>query len=518
MSLKTVLVRMIPPPLRPFWDRIEKSPLGYRLIRGAFWSLMAAFIGQGLTMMASVVAARILGQEQYGELNMIQSTVAMFGVFAGWALGLTATRYIADFRGEEPDRAGRVIALSSLAAWIISTVLTIILFFIAGWIASEVINAPHLELQLRIGCLLLLFNAVNGAQNGILAGFEAFKTMTWSNSLRGLISFPLIVAGVYWYGVTGAVVGMVVAAFAGLIINHIYIQIILKQHNVTVRYDGLKSEIPLLWSFSLPAVISGAMIGPVIWGAKAILTHTENGYIQLGIFTAAFQIETILQFINTRVGAVLLPMLSSKEGRSHFMFNRSNMLISWAFGVLVGLPIIAFPELMGWIFGDKFSDWESQLTLLIVMCYASIIFYKSGLSRVLVANSLMWWGLSSNLMWAIVLLGCTFWLADYGAKGLAMSFLLAYAINTVVYMPLYYFKKLVPGELLISLEAFLIWLSVGGLAAMAYYRIFWGWRLGAVIVALLIVLFSIYRLLFHYSAPPNGPVETPDLSEISPNP
>jgi len=37
----------------------------------------------------------LLGTVGFGELGVIQSTVGMFGVFAGLGLGMTATKYVA---------------------------------------------------------------------------------------------------------------------------------------------------------------------------------------------------------------------------------------------------------------------------------------------------------------------------------------------------------------------------------------------------------------------------------------
>ena len=47
---------------------------------------------------------------------MIQSTVGMFGVFAGFGLGLTATKHVAEFRQSDPERDGLIIGLSALIA------------------------------------------------------------------------------------------------------------------------------------------------------------------------------------------------------------------------------------------------------------------------------------------------------------------------------------------------------------------------------------------------------------------
>ncbi|MDQ3920568.1 MAG: oligosaccharide flippase family protein, partial [Acidobacteriota bacterium] len=64
-------------------------------------------------MGVAVIAARCLGRKGYGELGIIQSTVGMFQVFAGFGLGLTATKYVAEFKRQNPERAGHIIAVST---------------------------------------------------------------------------------------------------------------------------------------------------------------------------------------------------------------------------------------------------------------------------------------------------------------------------------------------------------------------------------------------------------------------
>ncbi len=87
-----------------------------RFARGAVWSLLGALMAQGATLAASVITARLLGREQFGEYGMIQSTVGMLGIFAGLGLGMTATKFVAELRTRDPQRAGRIIALGTAAA------------------------------------------------------------------------------------------------------------------------------------------------------------------------------------------------------------------------------------------------------------------------------------------------------------------------------------------------------------------------------------------------------------------
>src|SRR5262249_23165607 len=99
------------------WLRFaETSPARWRLLRGALWSLVGAVLARGSVLLASLLLARMLGKGQFGEFGMIQSTVGMFGVFAGFGMGVTLTKHIAEWRAKDPARIGRVMKLANLLA------------------------------------------------------------------------------------------------------------------------------------------------------------------------------------------------------------------------------------------------------------------------------------------------------------------------------------------------------------------------------------------------------------------
>ncbi|MHC4619367.1 MAG: oligosaccharide flippase family protein [Planctomycetota bacterium] len=108
-----------------------------RFAKGAFWSVAAAVVSQGMRFLAFVIVARSLGKTVFGELGMIQHTVGLFGVSAGLRLGLTATKHVAEFRSADPARAGRIIALSSVTALISGGLLGIAVFFASPYLARQ---------------------------------------------------------------------------------------------------------------------------------------------------------------------------------------------------------------------------------------------------------------------------------------------------------------------------------------------------------------------------------------------
>ena len=109
------------------------------------------------------------------------------------------------------------------------------------------------------------------------------------------------------------------------------------------------------------------------------------------------------------------------------------------------------------MFGADYNNSDFKITFSLVVFTSSIILFKSGLARVLAANNLMWWGFLSNAFWAGVLIVSAKYFVHLGAIGLAFAYALAYLLNTIIFVPFYYSRKLVPMSTLLSKESAVIW-------------------------------------------------------------
>ena len=291
--MKSFVYRISPSFLRSLYQRIEASPLGYRLAKGAFWSLAGSLVSRGLGLLASVLVGRMLGVVEFGELGIIQSTIGMFGALAGFGMGLTAIKYVAEFKHTDPTRAGRIIGLSSATAWGSSGILAIALFACAPWLAANVLAAPHLSDLLRVSTLLLLLGGVNGAQTGALSGFEAFRQIARINLIAGLLTFPLIVFGTWHWGVTGAVWGLVGSQLANCVMSSVAVRAESARHGVTVAYVGSYADLTLFCRFSLPAILTGLLNTLVTWGAGVLVVNQAGGYAEMGVYNAALRVKLL---------------------------------------------------------------------------------------------------------------------------------------------------------------------------------------------------------------------------------
>ena len=433
MSVKSLIFTYCPFFLRQILDRIENSPIGFRLAKGVFWSMAGSIISRGLMLCATVLVARILGKTVYGELGMIQSTVGMFGVFAGFGLGLTATKHVAEFRLSDPERAGRIIGISGLFAMLTGGVMALVLFIFAPWLAEHTINAPHLSGILRVGAIILFINALNGAQTGALSGFEAFKTIAYVNLFVGLISFPILVCGAYFGGLTGVVWALAINLYFNWLLNHLALRKEARRHRIPFTFRNCRRELPILWKFSLPAVLAGSMVGPVNWVCNAMLVNHPDGYGEMGIFSAANQWYTMLMFLPGILGSVILPILSGQLSQNNTKQSMKTLALAVKMNLLIITPLvlvasIASPYIMS-LYGEGFGDgWP---TLVVVLMTAGLVAVQAPVGQIIAASGRMWIGFAMNMGWALTFIVIILLLVEHGSIGLAVSRMIAYVLHSV---------------------------------------------------------------------------------------
>lgn len=435
-SLRNLLYGVCPRKLLPFWDRVESSPLGSRIVSGAFWSILGAVISRGLMLIASIMVARMLGREIYGEYGMIRTTVNMFLIFAGFGLGLTATKHVAECRVSNPARAGRIMAISGIFAAGTGALIAVGLIVFAPWVATHTINAPHLVAELRIGAFILFLNALNGAQTGALAGFEAFRSIAKVNLWTGLASFPILVGGAYLGGLRGAVWALAANMIINWLFNYLALRREAARFNVQLSTTECFKEWPILWRFSLPAALGGVMVSPVVWAGNAMLVNQPGGYGQMAMYDAANQWRVTILFIPGLVGQIVLPMLANLNTTDDQIRSRKvlkyNALINAGVALSVALPVALLARPIMRSYGVSFEEGSWALTLLSISAVLSAV--NGVIGQAIASKGRMWEGFILNSIWALLalMLSWCFVRHGYGSVGLAAANVIAYSLHSVV--------------------------------------------------------------------------------------
>jgi O-antigen/teichoic acid export membrane protein len=443
MSLHERLLTLAPV-LRTPWERLRGSPMGYRLVKGAFWSLGGSLVSRGLALLSGILVARLLGKHDFGQLGMIQSTVGMFGILAGFGMGLTATKHVAELRWQNPTRAGRIIGLSSLVSWVTGAAMTLVLLLAAPWVAKSTLASPEMTALLRAGAPLLVLGGVNGAQTGALSGFEAFKKIAQVNLASGLLSFPITVMAAWWFGVEGAVWANVFSLGANCCLNYCALRGEANKALVPLGYRGSWQEWSVLWSFSLPAVIGSALVSPVAWAANAMLVNQPGGYAELGVYNAALRIKQVPELALAMLMAPLLPVLSEQFGRGSTQQFRKTLRYAFAASFVVMIPVsllqIAVPALTLLPYGKQFAGGSSVVQWLMLNLTLLGLFQPFG--SILASRNKMWLGFGYNVTLAALLLASSMiFVPKYRGAGLAAVMALTYGTASLAWLAYYHVRE-----------------------------------------------------------------------------
>ena len=386
-----------------------------------------------LGLLASIFVARLLGKNGFGELGIVQSTANMFQVLAGTAIGLTATKHVAEFRNSDPARAGRIIALSNASSVIIGAVLALGLIISSSWLAQHTLAAPQLAPLLRIGALLLFLAAFSGAQGGALSGFECFKENAQINLWSGLLGFPIMITAVYFWGLRGAVWGLVWSMAVACAMNVFVLRGVMKRYHVPLSLRTSASELPVLWNFGLPTVLGGLVSAPVYWACNAMLVNRQGGYAEMGILNAANQWWAAVLFLPGMLGQVVLPVMTERLSSHGHAQARRLLWASVAANLAVVSPVIILASILSRnimaSYGSPFAG--ARPTLIVLLVAAGLQALQTPVLNLLTAKGRMWTILLLLLSWAAVLLAVNSLFVKWGALGVASARMVSYFVSSL---------------------------------------------------------------------------------------
>jgi len=413
--------------------RIAQSPLARRFLSGAVWSVAGAVISSGITLVMMMFLARLLGKETYGQFVVVQSTLGMVGVFAGFGIGTAAIRYAAELRAREPDRLGRILVLAERTVLVFGLIASAGLVLGSGWMASHILNAPDLGVPLSIAAVAVLFTALDAYQKSVLIGFESMRALAIGTVTGAIAGFPIMLLAANQYGLTGVAAGLVVTALIQFGISRHQMTKELRKFGVKSNVEGCWNERPILWHFAFPALLSGALASPAHWVVYTMLANTPNGYVELAVLGVAMQWFNVIMFVPGTAGRVVLPILTDHVTKNDHRSSRKILLYAMGANALVAVPLavivgVLSPYIMG-LYGKNFE--HDYIPLVVAVMTAALLAIQTPVGNLLAASSRMWLGALMNAGWAVVYVGLAYFLVDRGSTGVMMALGMGYIAHTI---------------------------------------------------------------------------------------
>ncbi len=240
--------------------------------------------------------------------------------------------------------------------------------------------------------------------------------------------------GAFFYGVTGAVGGSVMAAIFGFMVKQYAMNKECKRATITISHRNVSQEFPALWKFVLPAVLVGVSAQPFDWLARLIIVRGPTGYGALGLFAAANSVSQIILFLPGQIAGPTQPILSNLTGHADVrniqkILLQGNITII-GIAVVIGVIFMILASYIMLLYG---SEYSAAATTLAILAVSSIFCAGSNVVKnFLYAINRVWIVVSAHIVMGIILCIMAYLLQNKGSDGLAAAYALGWLALLVI--------------------------------------------------------------------------------------
>jgi O-antigen/teichoic acid export membrane protein len=320
-----------------------------------------------------VLLARLLEPAQYGIYTLAYGVSIFFSAFGLSGIGHYLNRYVPIWivrkKKEELERdlgaSMLVLAEISLGAIVLGVLFS---GLISAYVFHNVSYIPLIDLSLLSIIFTLLMFLEYNALIGFKDGIGSAMTFSGGNAGIAVASVGLVLLG---YGVMGAIAGLILGSFFGILIGTFYIT---RHCRIRVEMDDIWERSRRILAFSLP--IAGATIIPGLMNSFSILfLGAFSSSVILGSFGIAYRVGTIVLTAVAFVGSVLIQMFASAMERKNSRQVVSKLYnYSIYFGALLAIPITAYLIVFAHAFATSlFPAFKSSVLYTPAVCVSLVI-------------------------------------------------------------------------------------------------------------------------------------------------
>lgn len=385
--------------------------------RGGFNLFLGMTLSTPISAIGLILLLRLLDPTEYGLITVATIPTSLIGLFRGW-VAPAMTKYLAQYRSE--NRTGElrsVLASGLLFESTMGILLSLISFFLAGFLAINVFHRPQTNLAslIEIASVMIFAQALLLASQSVFIGFERMEfyglTMICQSTFRSLLAPLLVFLG---YGTIGAVLGHTLSLVTTGIIGTALLLLVFYKRVHKTGGDGLnlggalKTMLRYGWPIYISAILGGLLLQ--FYGFMMAIYCSDD---IIGSYQAAVNFTVFVTFFTMPISTVLFPAFSKLNAEKETETLKTVFQYSVKYAALLAVPvtvaIMVLSKPLVFTLFPKYTHTPLFLTL-----YA-ISYLYSGLGSLSLANLLNGQGKTKVTM-QLSLIGLSI--------GLPMSFML----------------------------------------------------------------------------------------------
>jgi O-antigen/teichoic acid export membrane protein len=338
---------------------------------GSFQLFLGKTLSTVVLAVGSIILTILISEGDYGlyVVALIPATTAL--LFQDWGIGAALIRYCAKYRAANQEGNLRRTIIAGFTFEVATgLILSLFLFFSAGFIASSIFNKPDSVLPITLISITVLSTSVMGASQSIIIGFERMAlssyTMICQAVTQCFLSPLLVFLG---YGTLGAVIGYTVGSVVGATISAIlFYLIIFRKLKVEDNVNsGIFQILRPMLGYGVPLAIA-TLLGGLMTQFVSFMVASFADSVMIGNYGIATNFTILLTFFTFPISTVLFPAFSKLDGHREPQLLKTVFSSSIKYTALFIVPatlaiMVLSNQLIGTIYGDKWHYAPLFLTL-----------------------------------------------------------------------------------------------------------------------------------------------------------
>jgi len=302
------------------------------------WGLVISTI---ISSLGTIYIAILLGEAAYGLYGIVLTVPNLLFLFRDWGINNAIVRYTAQYKAENRATEIRSIFITGIIFEIaMGLILTLFSFFMAGYIADNILNRPIAPL-IQIASFSILAGGLVSAAGSIFTGTE--KTTYYSimiicqSVIKTLLIVGLVMAGL---GTTGAIVGFTASLIIAGLVGMIFTIILYRQLPQLPTYKlKIKEYFKEMIKYSAPLGILAILSGVLAQFYLMTLSHFHSDNVLIGNYALANTFIILISFFAVPINTLLFPAFSKLDIKKDQLTLKNVFQYSTKYSALIVVPV-----------------------------------------------------------------------------------------------------------------------------------------------------------------------------------
>jgi len=417
-----------------------------KLFSGTAYTLAGAIAAHAISLVLSVVYARLLGTDLLGKLAVITQLASTIVPLSNLGMGTVVARMIPEYQRKGKDATAKLLSSAYVVIFATGAVVSLTYFVLAGYLASF-LGIPELWPLIQISASIVVLDALLNLSAAVVQGFQRVRELAVLGLLSKAVTVPVVFVLVLTFGLLGAVLASVVAILLNIAIYFRAILGILRRDRLRPSLRGFdRATATAVLAGALPLFASFIVLRPALFFQTSFLALTV-GYQAAGFSLIAQGLYRIALLMPNALSIPLLPAISEMyvedtrertRGKLSALI-RVTAMVSLPVSLAIGLGSIVIIQIL---YG---SQYAAAAPLAFVMSAAAFV----DSLGVVIESTLLGTGrmklvfLLTGMQASVVAIGSFLFIGWFGLIGIGFA-MLANAILYAAVVGVYFLRR---GEL-----------------------------------------------------------------------